>query len=183
ELFRSAQRAKGFHGTQVHGTQRPRVIDMSQDVHEERRRPLVTDEADGLHDRLSGLWGAVGARWLERAVSRIRSYVEHGPNGFALNLQLRVVEQEGELRQRFAAAELAQQVNCRSPDDGILRALQALDGLPSRGTERNQQRCQPLPGANPFLHGKRLGKWTDDDLADRLTDRFGALECLVIDRG
>ena len=100
----------------THGTQRPRVINMSQDVHEERRRPLVANKADGLHDRLSGLRGAVGERLLERAVSLIRPDVEHGPDGFALNLQLRVVEQEGELRQRLAAAELAQQVNRRPPD-------------------------------------------------------------------
>src|SRR4029453_7108124 len=140
--------------TQVHGTQQPPVIDMSQDVHEERSRPLVTDEADGLHDRLSGLWGAVGESLLERAVSLIRPDVEHGTDGFALNLQLRVVKQEDQLRQRFAAAELAQQVNRRAPDEGILRALQALDGFPSRGTERNQQRCQALPGCEPVPQRK-----------------------------
>src|SRR2546428_80776 len=70
--------------------------------------------------------------------------VESGAPALALQLRLGVVEQLGELRQRFAAAELAHQLN-RGPADGCIGGiLQSLDLAAGNGSERDENGRQAL---------------------------------------
>ena len=117
--------------------ERAAVVDVLEDVDEQRRRALVADRAERLHDRFARRGGAAGQRLLEHAGKRcVGADVEDRAHRFALHLRLVVVEQLGQIRQRVAAAELAQQVDGRPADRRVRRALQPLDGAPADGAER-----------------------------------------------
>ena len=71
--------------------------------------------------------GAAGERLLEDLIRRVGADVEDRAHRLALHLRLVVVEQLGQVGQRLAAAELAQQVNRRPPHRRVRRVLQPLD--------------------------------------------------------
>ena len=135
-----AQRAERLDRAQVDRRQRAAMVDVAEDVGEQRRRALVAHQADRLHDRVARPDRAAGQRLLENAVGRVGADVQDRAHRFALHLRLVVVEQLGQVGQRVAAAELAHQVDRRPAHRRVRRVLQPLDRPPADRPEREQDR-------------------------------------------
>ena len=120
-------RAERFDGAHVDRAELPAMVEVIEDVGEERCRPIVADEGQRLHDHLARLVGAGEERLLEHLVGGFGADPQDGADRLALHLLLVVVQQPGELGERFAAAELAKQVDRRAAHGGVRRVLEALD--------------------------------------------------------
>ena len=121
-------------------------------------------------------------RLLENGVCGVGADVEDGPQGFALDLRLAVIEQQREIGQRILAAELPQQIDRRPAHGGVGRALQPLHGLPARRAEGDEERRQPLARAAALFGRQRFGERPHQHLADRQAQRLDALELRLVDR-
>ena len=87
-----------------------------------------------------------------------------------------VVEQLGQLRQRLAAAELAQQIDGRPADGRIRRTLQSLDRPLADRAEADQDRRQPLARPRTLFCGERLRQRLDHHFAERQAHRLHLFE-------
>ena len=118
--------------------------------------------------------GAAGQRLFEHLVRLLGADVENRAHRFALHLRLVVVEQLGQIGQRVAAAELAQQVDGRPPDRRVRRALQPLGGAFADDAEGDQDGGQPLARPRALFDRQRFGQRLDDHFAERQAHRLDA---------
>ena len=119
----------------------------------------------------------------EHLVRLFGADVENRAHRLALHLRLVVVEQFGQIGQRVAAAELAQQINGRAPHGRVRRSFQPLDGAFARDAEGEQDRGQALTRTGALFDRQRLGERLDHHLAERDAHALDAFELRVVDRG
>ena len=182
DRFRIAERAERLDGAQIHLPERTAMVDVADDVGEQRRRALVAQADDRLHDRFAGPFGAAGERLLQHLIRLLGPDVENRADRLALHLRLVVVEQLGQVGQRVAAAELAQQVDGRSPDGRIRRALQSLGGAFADDAEGDQDGREPLARPGALFDRQRLGERLDHHFAEREAHGLHPLELRLVHR-
>ena len=127
--------------------------------------------------------GAAGQRLLENPVGGVGADVEDRAHRLALHLRLVVVEQLGQVGQRFAAAELrasAESPSGARPDSASSSAARSSGGRPTPNASRIA--VSRSRGRGALLDRQRLGERADEHLAERHAHRLHALELRLVDR-